>query len=110
MPFIFHRPQEWIVPLSTLVQVRQEAFARTKKQLEENNERLRRLLALLQEIEESQQRRQIEDADAEAAAARIQFKNPDASVSVIHPAGGAAILVRHPASGATEIKGPWMDR
>jgi hypothetical protein len=70
---------------------------------------------------------QIEDAErtaqAEAVAARIQFENPDATVSVIQTAMGegtdAAILVEHPPDGskaqdllggAMEIKSPWMDR
>jgi len=75
----------------------------------------------------NQQWTQIEDAErtaqAEAVAARIQFENPDATVSVIQTAMGegtdAAILVKHPPDGskaqdllggAIEIKSPWMDR
>ena len=61
MPFIFNRPQEEIVPLETLLRIRREAMIKTKKQLDANNaqlkatnERLEKLLGLLQEIEESQ--------------------------------------------------------
>ena len=61
MPFIFNRPQEEIVPLETLMRIRREAMIKTKKQLDANNaqlratnERLEKLLDLLQEIEESQ--------------------------------------------------------
>jgi hypothetical protein len=61
--------------------------------------------------------------EAEQAAARIQFENPNANVSVITTAMGEgtdlAILVEHPPDGskaqellggAVEIKSPWMDR
>ena len=80
-----------------------------------------------QAAEIDQQWTQIEDAErtaqAEAVAARIQFENPDATVSVIQTTMGegtdAAILVEHPPDGskaqdllggAIEIKSPWMDR
>ena len=75
----------------------------------------------------NQQWTQIEDAErtaqAEAVAARIQFENPDATVSVIQTAVGegtdTTILIEHAPDGskaqdllggAMEIKSPWMDR
>jgi hypothetical protein len=74
-----------------------------------------------------QQWTQVEDgarvAAAEEAAARIQFENPDATVSVITTSVGegsdVAILVEHPADGskaqevlggAMEIRNPWVER
>jgi len=94
--------------------------------------REQRIQAELKDVDEQvekidQQWTQIEDAErtaqAEAVAARIQFENPDATVSVIQTAMGegtdAAILVEHPPDGskaqdllggAIEIKSPWMDR
>jgi hypothetical protein len=74
-----------------------------------------------------QQWTQVEDgarvATAEEAAARIQFENPDATVSVITTSVGegsdVAILVEHPADGskaqevlggAMEIRNPWVER
>jgi hypothetical protein len=77
-----------------------------------------------QVVKINQQWTQIEDAkrtaQAEAVAARIQFENPDATVSVIQTAMGegseVAILVQHPADGskaqellggAIEIRSPW---
>jgi hypothetical protein len=78
-----------------------------------------------QVIEINQQWTQIEDAErtaqAEAVAARIQFENPDATVSVITTAVGegsdTAILIEHAPDGSKaqellggtiEIKSPWM--
>jgi hypothetical protein len=62
-------------------------------------------------------------AEVERAAAKVQFENPDATVSVIATAMGEgsdlAILVEHPPDGsraqellggAIEIKSPWMER
>jgi len=61
MPFIFNRPQEEIVPLETLLRIRREAFIGTIETPEVSaaqrkaiDERLDKLLDLLQEIEESQ--------------------------------------------------------
>jgi len=73
-----------------------------------------------------QQWTQIEDAErtaqAEKVAAKIQFENPDATVSVIQTAMGegtdTAIFVQHPPDGSKaqgllggtiEIKSPWTD-
>jgi hypothetical protein len=80
-----------------------------------------------QVVEIDQQWTQVEDAErlqeAEKAAARIQFENPDATVSVVPVTMGegsdVAILVEHPADGsktqevlggAMEIRSPWVDR
>ena len=61
--------------------------------------------------------------DADRVAGRIQFENPDATVSVIETAMGEgtdlAILVEHPPDGsaaqdllggAMEIRNPWIER
>jgi len=68
---------------------------------------------------EDEQRRQ----DAERVAGRVQFENPNATVSVITTAVGEgsdlAILVEHPADGsaaqdalggAMEIRSSWVER
>jgi len=94
--------------------------------------REQRIQAELKDVDEQVEKidqpwTQIEDAErtaqAEAVAARIQFENPDATVSVIQTAVGeltdAAILIEHAPDGskaqdllggAMEIKSPWMDR
>lgn len=67
---------------------------------------------------EDEDRRQ----EAEKAAGRVQFENPDAKVSVIETAIGEgsdlAILVEHPPDGsaaqdalggAIEIRSPWIE-
>ena len=69
-------------------------------------------------VEDQQRLREVEKA-----AARIQFENPNATVSVVTTAMGEgtdlAILVEHPPDGsaaqdllggAMEIRSPWMDR
>jgi hypothetical protein len=114
-------PAEWMKPiwrgfLSWLKKVLQDYDIRqTMRQVDQQAAAISEQWA---QAEDEQRRQEVENA-----AARIQFENPNATVSVITTAvgegSGLAILVEHPPDGsaaqdalggAMEIRSPWTER